>query len=521
MAPVRFAHLRNQVFKFALASFCFILLALKLAVPINLAAVDIGRHVKNGEELLERRQWDVLHTNFYSFTYPDYPFINHHWFFGVMSYGVWKCFGFIGLSIAYIALMLLALFFFFRAALLRGNFPLVVFLAFAALPILADRKEIRPEGISILFMGVYFYLLTKLSLGKIRRGGVFLILFFLQVIWVNTHIFFFMGPLLVSVFLWEGANRGCKACVRSLTPLLFLTLALNIINPSGLSGAAAPLNILKEFGYRLAENQNIFFMLNFFPQEKIYIYYLAMALIAAVGIVWAVWKRGWKMNAPFAVLAIVAVCAGLKAARLMMPFGFLFIPLASFFYSQVEGKWTRHVQLKARGILLAGAVMFCVFYGWGLRGQQIGLGLVPGINRSADFFKAVGLRGPVFSNYDIGGYLIFHLADQEKVFVDNRQEAFPLEFFKNVYVPMQEEAQMWRKTDGRYGFNAIYFYRHDLTPWGQNFLIERIQDPQWVPVFVDDYVIIFLKRNSVNQPIIERFELPKSMFGVSRPGQVK
>jgi hypothetical protein len=48
-------------------------------------------------------------------------------------------------------------------------------------------------------MGVYFYFLTKLSLGKIPKGLVFIILGILQIIWVNTHIFFFMGPFLVLI----------------------------------------------------------------------------------------------------------------------------------------------------------------------------------------------------------------------------------------------------------------------------------------------------------------------------------
>ena len=85
--------LRNQILKVFLLSVCLVVLALHLCVPINLTAVDIGRHIKNGELILSGNS-EVLYKNFYSFTYPDYPFINHHWFFGVISYGIARMSGF-------------------------------------------------------------------------------------------------------------------------------------------------------------------------------------------------------------------------------------------------------------------------------------------------------------------------------------------------------------------------------------------------------------------------------------------
>src|SRR5476651_855412 len=98
-------HLRNQILKILVLSAFLTILALHLAVPINLTAVDIGRHIKNGELILQGNA-DVLHKNFYSFTYPDYPFINHHWFFGIISYILFRTSGFEGLSVFYIVLLM-------------------------------------------------------------------------------------------------------------------------------------------------------------------------------------------------------------------------------------------------------------------------------------------------------------------------------------------------------------------------------------------------------------------------------
>jgi hypothetical protein len=144
-----------------------------------------------------------------------------------------------------------------------------------------------------------------------------------------------------------------------------------------------------------------------------------------------------------------------------------------------------------------------------------GAGLYPGTDGAARFFREQGLEGPILNNYDIGGYLIFHLFPTERVFVDNRPEAYPNAFFEEVYVPLQEDDAVFARHLETYGFNTIFFYRLDNTPAGQKFLISRIQDDAWVPVYVDDYALIMVRNAPANADVIARFALPKSMFRVA------
>ena len=81
---------------------------------------------------------------------------------------------------------------------------------------------------------------------------------------------------------------------------------------------------------------------------------------------------------------------------------------------------------------------------------------------------------------------------------------------------MQEDEDTWRAYADQFKINVIYFYRHDATPWAQPFLIRRLNDRFWIPVYVDDYTIIFLKRTIQNEPIIMKYELPRSMFVIHR-----
>jgi hypothetical protein len=500
-----FITLRNQALKVLLLSFCLILLALHLCVPINLTAVDIGRHIKNGELILSGNT-QVLHKNFYSFTYPDYPFINHHWFFGIISYVIFHVSGFEGLSVFYILLLVLTFLLAFDCARWYSNFNLAFFLSVAGFLLMASRCEIRPEGFSVFFTALDFWLLQRFSQHRTSGSVLLITIPVIQIFWVNTHIFFPIGPVLAGLFLWQAKLTGeNKDRLSTLQQLFLISLLVNLINPSGLGGMLTPLNGFKKFGYDLAENQTVFFMIHRFGDNIIYKYYVAAAMVMISGMVLCLRREGIKAL-PMVVLGAFITMAAFRAVRLFMPFGFLFIPLSAYFYAPYVKKAAVNVVL---GVMSAvGIICIC------LMPVHPCIGLMPKVNASADFFKQSGLKGPVFSNYDIGGYLIYHLGTQEKVFVDNRQEAFPPDFFQKVYIPMQEDPFVWRQEQMKYGFNVIYFYRHDITPWGQDFLIARLRDPQWAPVFVDDYAIIFIRRESVDQVVIDHFELPKSMFKV-------
>jgi hypothetical protein len=147
---------------------------------------------------------------------------------------------------------------------------------------------------------------------------------------------------------------------------------------------------------------------------------------------------------------------------------------------------------------------------------NFGIGQIPGEPAAAEFFEKENIKGPVFNNYDIGGYLIYYLYPAEKVFVDNRPEAYPKVFFENEYVPMQENNALFVEKEKQYKFNAILFSLYDLTSWGQGFLIQKVNDPEWAPVYVDNFAIIFVKRNASNRQIIQKYEIPKNRFSVSK-----
>jgi hypothetical protein len=61
----------------------------------------------------------------------------------------------------------------------------------------------------------------------------------------------------------------------------------------------------------------------------------------------------------------------------------------------------------------------------------------------------------------------------------------------------------------RFGFNAIVFNHRDRSSLGEQFIVRRVLDPAWAPVFFDGDIVILLKRFGPNQPTIAKHELPK------------
>src|SRR3989338_3788611 len=150
------------------------LLSLFVFQQINLTTADIGRHITNGKLLINAEssgisRYALLHTNFFSFTYPDFPFVNHHWGSGVLSYLIFLGFGFSGLSLVYGGLIILATLFLFymwkNILTVLISFPVVLFL----IPLIVERTEVRPESLSYLFIALTITLLYLYISNQIQK----------------------------------------------------------------------------------------------------------------------------------------------------------------------------------------------------------------------------------------------------------------------------------------------------------------------------------------------------------------
>lgn len=466
-----------------------------LTHKINLITADLGRHLSNGKFLFQNPA--VLFSNFYSYTNPNFPVINHHWGSGLIFWSILKLGGFPLLSLFYIFLSLITFLIFFFIAKKASFSSLVVLISLPLIPLLAERTEIRPEIFSYFLSGVFLLLLNS-------QKYLWLIPI-LQIFWVNLHIYFFLGPLLVLVFFLNKKSP-------TLFYLLGGTLLSCLINPFGLQGALAPLKIFENYGYRLIENQPVWFIEKLIRNPNFSIFKINFLLLILSFFFY--FKKNKKISFINLSLAVFFSLLGWRAIRNFTLFALFALPIMAENYGSLfspKPTLTRSLNLATSLILILALPLLIsgrlpsLFPYW----HEFGLGLEKNNSKAAEFLKKENIQGPIFNDYDIGGYLIFHLFPQHRVFVDNRPEAYPKEFFEKIYIPAQENEEEWKKLENKYQFNVIVFNRLDATPWGQKFIISRFYDPTWALVFIDQQVVIFLKRNQKNEKIIQTYEIPK------------
>ena len=494
-------------------------------VKVDFATADLGRHLKNGEIILngtaEARN-AVLHTNFYSYTEPNFPFVNHHWGSGVIFYLTEKISGFNGLSLLYLVFSLATFWIFFKLACEKSGLLTVSLISMFAIPIIASRAEIRPEIFTYFFCGVFLYICKKIIDGRISPYYLLFLPIF-QLIWVNLHTGFIFGPFIVGTYAIDLLIRKYEARAlvkRFIVILIFIIIAI-FINPSGVKGALLPFTIFSNYGYKIVENQSIPFLVNLGVGNRLaftqYEVLLALTILTFGSML--LLKRK-EIDLPQMFFTIVFATMSFLAIRYFPLFGFFAIPAVSLASNQLYGSFDKKILYTNKvilikvlmSLLLIFSFIFTLVYISKNKGRM-GIGLAPGSDAAASFFKTNLVRGPILNNYDIGGYLIYYLYP-EKVFYDNRPEAYSTSFSQDIYVASLQDDNLFKKIDEEYVFNSIFFYYRDYTPWGQAFLTRMIYDSDWAPVFVDDKNLILLRRNEQNRSIIEKYEIPKEVFQV-------
>ncbi len=479
-----------------------------LAFPVDLIQSDLGRHIKNGELLLQGNR-DILYKNYYSYTNPEYPFFNYHWLFGVFCFVCWHYFGFTGLSLIYLTIELLAFYVFFRCWQRYASFASACAFGLLSFPLISFRYEIRPEGISYLFCGLFWWLIDSFQQKRLKSWYLIIALSLLQIIWVNTHIFFMMGPILTALFWWQAHSHKEEEQANVLRKSFLSLLLMCLINPFGVNIFAVAWATWKTAAaFPIIESLPVFLVLKakVMAYKPVLIYFLVILAFLIATLCFLIRREGFKKYVLIGSITLILALASMKVMRMIGLFGYFFIPLSMYVYSRLVQTQTAKFKKNIEIFLVVIGIMVSILINFDGQ-QKHGLGLVPGSNDAAEFFKREKISGNIFNNYGIGGYLIFHLSPQQKLFVDNRGvAAFPEDFIKTTYVQMQRDDSVWHQLDQKYNFNAIFCFP-EYSSWGIRFLANRLADHDWALVFLDRGARIFVKRNAQNAAIIRRNEI--------------
>ena len=502
---------------------------------------DIGRHLKIGEIIWQTKI--VPATNLFSFTEPDFPFLNHHWLSEAIFYKLHDWFGFMGLILIKALLILAAFAFLFSIVKNRGKFWPILISFLLSIFVFISRTEVRPEIFSFVILAFFLFVLFRAKYSSRSdlknpqgrtldtEGRTLNLLWLLPVaelLWVNLHIYFFIGPFLLAAFLVDqfftkrfDLGSAKRSNLGKLILIFLLTSLATLINPHGLAGALVPFNILKEYGYSIVENQTLSFLASFFGFNLfIFAFKLSVGVLLASFVLTLkkVQQRIFEI-----LISVFFIYAGFKMLRNLPLYALASFPVLAFLLTDIQNSITKvrpggflrsnlvsNVFKLATAVFLIFMIFFTAtnsFYERLSLSRAFGLAIPDGLERATDFVKENKIKGPMFNNFDIGGYLIWKLYPDEKVFVDNRPEAYSVKFFSEIYKPMQEDKVKWEEFSEKYGINFIFFGHTDMTPWGQAFLKDILKDPSWKIVYLNENAVILVNNNQANSEIIARWAI--------------
>lgn len=506
----------DLLIKFAAALGVLSLVVLGYFHPITALTQDLGRHLLTGNLILKTLA--VPKVNLYSYTFPDFPFINHHWLSEVMFALINQCCGFVGLFVLMLFLVTAAFAVQVKAVFSKVTALSVGLSGILYIGILFERTDLRPELFSFFFLSVF---VTMLYRYRQKPTNHIYLLIPLQLLWVNSHIYFAVGLVVVGLFLLDSfitnRKRLITSEVRRLCAVFLLCCTVSLLNPHGLTGLLYPLHVFRNYGYTIEENQTLFLLesLGFhkpsFPYFKIAVMLLFLSL-----------SVNYKKTGPIDwLLGICFTVLGFMAIRNFPLFVFgTFIPFFLSFTALLKKAAVLippHKNVRTHTLLLT-AVLLLSLFSWQAKGfaekQPVGYGVIPGAEKAVDFLLKEHLPGPIFNNFDIGSYLIYRLYPNERVFVDGRPEAYPAAFLKQTYIPMQEDPHLFTRVASSAGIQTIFYTHTDQTPWGNTFLKTIVNDPEWVMVYLDDNSIILIKNSPDLQVLIERFGMKRESLRV-------
>jgi len=404
-----------------------LLLGLLAMTARNAVDPDLWWHLRTGQWILETGK--IPHSDPFSFSRAGNPWVSHEWLSEVVFYKIWRHSGAAGLIV-------------FSAVATTVGFMLLYLRcpgkphwagAAVALGALASAPTwgVRPQMFTFTLASLLLWLI---ECGEERPRLLFWIppLF---LVWLNLHAGFALGPALMLGWavglIWEvvaGQTRWPEARPQILRVLglILVCMALVPLNPSGSQLYRYPLDVLRSAGMRS-------FIVEWLPPNFHELRYIPL-LLMYLALVVAFARSPSRPKARVLLPLLAMLLASLDAARHIPIFVLLAAPLIAEFCSLASSarKAARTGQLPSarsfrvalNGTALVLMAVFAVVRWDNLVRSQAAREAELSPQKAVAFLASHNQPSRVFAYYDWGGYAIWKLYPQYRVFVDGRADLY-------------------------------------------------------------------------------------------------
>ena len=493
--------------------------------PRLLGDASIGWHIRNGERML--RTHSITRTDPFSVTMAGHTWYAWEWLYDAKIAAIHHWMGLNGVVFFNAVIIALTFALTLRLCLQRGaDLPVAALLLALSLGVSMIHLFARPHVLSWLFTVIWFQLLDSSESGD--GGGSRRRLWYLpalMLLWVNVHGGFVLGFALLGLYLLSAAvryyrcprgeeRRRLAQRLRTLGTVTVVSLAASLINPYGYE---LHLHIYRYLTSRWLMNHiDEFLSPNFHGVAQQCFVAILLITIAAL----AVARSKPSLSRVFVLL--LATYSGLYAARSLPVSSLLLTLIVAPLWTQglTEARDNPNLSLRLRAFLsrwraFTGRVgqvelgfrghvwpVAAVFLGLMVCAHQGKLRSTQWINahfdpehlpvQAAEAIVQRGLREPIFAPDSWGGYLIYRLYPQYKVFVDDRHDFYGEDFLRD-YLKTIRLTPEWDKFLNEKHVNWA------LLPTGSSLANMLEETAQWNVVYRDGTAVL-LERKQLLAP---------------------
>ena len=486
----------RRLMVFVLMSLVFVLAVRAISDP------DFWWHLRAGQFIWETRS--IPRTDIFSSTFFGREWVAHEWLSEALLYLIHRAFGYVGLVVGFALLISAAMWITLRRFASRAGHPYVAGLALLLGALTAwPTWGVRPQMFSFLFASIFFAVLD----GYVRGEGVRRIWWLvpLIVVWVNMHAGFALGLVLIALTIagllldaWLSEEERKELVwkrVRTLGFVLAACAAAVVLNPNGVRLYIYPFETLTS--QAMMKYINEWFSPDFHEPM-----FQPFAVMLFATFVLMVLSR--KRVRPSSLLMLAATgYAGLRSGRNVPFFALAAMPLLAehawiWLSRQTWGVWLTKPEKTEDGtqLFLKVALNILVFIVAPLalcfiRVQQVAARQAADEAHifpvaAVEFIRENRLPQPIFNEYGWGGYMIWKLQPDYRVYIDGRADVYG-DAFMEEFLKTHDGIGDWRAPLEREGVRTVAV--NPNTPLAS--LLR--QDKDWRKRFEDKQSVIFVR----------------------------
>lgn len=469
---------------------------------------DTGWHIRAGEYILNTLS--IPRHDIFSFITPPIPWTAHEWLAEVIMALIHGSFGLTGIALFFAFMIAMICYLVFR--MLRrsdGNILIAILVALLVIASSPMHWLARPHIFTHLFLIISYIILDGYQSGKDNR--LYLIPL-LELIWVNLHGGFIVGVVLLGIyfigniiegFLAKGDERAIALRkVKALGVVGFFSLIACLVNPRGYHILLFPFDLVSNT--YLMDHVQEFIAPNF--HEPLIVKYLLYFLITLLAL------SRTRLNAVELLLVIVFLNMALFSIRHVPLFAMIVAPItvrqATVALGSCKRRLAHLVQRKGgdmaaidastRGmtwvviglaVVIAAAAAGKVHFDFDPKTKPVA---------AVEFLKREPIQGNMFNNDQIGGYIIYAVHRDYKVFFDGRSDMYGIAQAKEYNKVVGFEPN-WEEILDKYHISWIIF--------GAKSGLSRflLQNADWHLIYADRVANIFVRNIPAHRYLIEKY----------------